>query len=77
MDTYSRIEGAQVVVIVELNEKELTVVGEKYGIATLYTDYNKLHSIKVYKHRANILSSICPRSIEITLNMAANIVSHV
>lgn len=42
LDNYAGIEGAEVVAICDINEREALQVAEKYGIAHVYTDYKRL-----------------------------------
>ncbi|MEK3914352.1 Gfo/Idh/MocA family protein [Paenibacillus sp. FSL H7-0331] len=42
LDNYAGIEGAEVVAICDINEREALQVAEKYGIAHVYTDYKQL-----------------------------------
>ncbi|MBW7460448.1 Gfo/Idh/MocA family oxidoreductase, partial [Paenibacillus sepulcri] len=42
LDNYSRIEGAQVVAVCDINEREARETAEKYGVPDVYTDYKEL-----------------------------------
>jgi predicted dehydrogenase len=42
LDNYSKIEGAELVAIADINEAELNRVGDLYGIPNRYTDFRKM-----------------------------------
>ncbi|MFC5650478.1 Gfo/Idh/MocA family protein [Paenibacillus solisilvae] len=42
LDNYSRIEGAQVIAVCDINEREAREAAEKYGVPDVYTDYKEL-----------------------------------
>jgi predicted dehydrogenase len=42
LDNYSKIEGAELVAIADINEAELNRVGDKYNIPNRYTDFKEL-----------------------------------